>query len=826
MVIESSSRPGSVNKPPSLRLAENARIVLERRYLAKDDDGNIIETPEQLFRRVAHNLAEAERKHGAGESRVSEVEDRFYRTLTNLDFLPNSPTLGNAGRPLQQLSACFVLPVDDSIDRIFETIRHTALIHQTGGGTGFAFSRLRPEGSMVRSTAGVASGPVSFMKVFDASTEAIKQGGTRRGANMGILAVDHPDIEKFIECKSDMVTCTNFNISVAVTEKFMSAVESGEEYDLVDPHTGQVAGRKNAAEIFRKMVENAWKNGDPGIIFIDRINGGSANPVPRLGPIESTNPCGEQPLYPYDSCNLGSINLANFVARCGEANEFDWDRLAAVVPVCVRFLDNVIDMNRYPIPKIEDVSRRIRRIGLGVMGFADACMRLNVPYNSEAAVSFAEQVMGFIELKANEASLALGQERGVFPEWEHSIFNMPERFPDRPRYRNSTRTTIAPTGTLSIIADCSSGVEPVFALAYVRQHYLDRKDPTRPTRLTEVNDYFAEVARREGFYSTELMEELATGGHLSDRPEVPEWVKQVFVTAHDIAPEWHVRIQAAFQRHVDNAVSKTINFGNSATAADVGAAYRLAYREGCRGITIYRDGSRLLQVLSHDKKAETEPAVAAEALPPVVAVDAGRPRRERLPDERHSITHKFTVGEQEGYLTVGLFEDGRPGEVFIKVSKQGSTVSGLMDTIALLTSMALQYGVPVSGLAEKLKNTRFEPYGMTRNPAVPTATSMVDYIFRYLEQRFITGQQAHMPLLHGAPAALAEQVAQPLLNGFAELRAGAASGHTGSNGGTNGYAKDGVRAVSSGVGCPECGSVLHFAEGCLICHGCGYSKCG
>lgn len=831
MVIETTSRSNHTDGEPSLSLSENARVVLERRYLAKDDSGNLIETPEQLFRRVAHNLAQAEKLHGATVERVAEVEEFFYRTMTSLDFLPNSPTLGNAGRALQQLSACFVLPVEDAIDKIFETIKHTAMIHQTGGGTGFAFSRLRPEGSMVRSTAGVASGPVSFMKVFDASTEAIKQGGTRRGANMGILAVDHPDIEKFIECKSDMVSCTNFNISVAVTEKFMRAAERGEDYELVDPHTGKVTGTKNAGEIFRKLVENAWKNGDPGIIFIDRINAGNANPIPAMGPIESTNPCGEQPLYPYDSCNLGSINLARFVARRGESYEFDWSRLGEVVPICVRFLDNVIDMNRYPIPQIEDVSRRIRRVGLGVMGFADACMRLNIPYDSDEAVSFAERVMAAIEQSANEASLRLGSERGVFPEWENSIFNMPDRYPARPRYRNSTRTTIAPTGTLSIIADCSGGVEPVFALAYVRQHYLDRKDPMRPTKLTEVNDYFEEVARREGFYSQELMDDLAAGGHLQDRADVPDHIKRVFVTAHDIAPEWHVRIQAAFQRHTDNAVSKTINFSNHATPEDVAQAYLLAYEAGCRGITIYRDGSRELQVLSHEAR-KSEPAPEAPAAIP--AAEPARPRRERLGDERQSITHKFVVGEQEGYLTVGLFEDGRPGEVFIKVSKQGSTVSGLMDTIALLSSMALQYGVPVSTLAEKLKNTRFEPSGMTRNPAVPTATSLVDYIFRYMEQRFVTGQQAQLPIVQSAFAPR-EAVLTPGLfpaqtSGNSKTAAPNGSsivdGAVPTTGYTNGYQKNGVISVSSGVGCPECGSVLHYAEGCLLCHGCGYSKCG
>jgi ribonucleoside-diphosphate reductase alpha chain len=509
--------------------------------------------------------------------------------------------------------------------------------------------------------------------------------------------------------------------------------------------------------------------------------------------------CGEQPLYPFDSCNLGSINLANFVRREGERYLFDYERLGERVPTFVRFLDNVIEMNRYPLPQIEDVSRRIRRIGLGVMGFADACMRLHIPYDSEQAVNFAEQVMGFIETKANAASIALAEERGVFPEWEHSIYADPSRYPDRPRYRNSTRTTIAPTGTLSIIANCSGGVEPVFALAYMRQHFLDRHNPTKPTKLTEAHDYFKEVAREEGFYSDELMEYLAAGGSLSERAEVPEWAKRVFVTAHDIAPEWHVRIQAAFQRHTDNAVSKTINFGHDATVEDVSEAYWLAYREGCKGITIYRDGSRSLQVLSHETKSEdgTLDTTAATAAPPT---EMRRAYRERLPDERQSMTHKFTVGEQEGFLTVGQYEDGRPGEVFIKVSKQGSTISGLMDSIALLMSMSLQYGVPLTGLTEKLKNTRFEPSGMTRNPNVPTATSLVDYIARYLDLRFVSGEQAFLPMI------------QPSLFG---VQAGGAPRH-----------KEGVVPVLSGVGCPECGSVLHYAEGCLTCRSCGYTKCG
>jgi ribonucleoside-diphosphate reductase alpha chain len=771
-----------------VELAENARIVLERRYLAKDNQGEIVETPEGLFRRVAHNLAQAELNYGVDEDRLRQVEEQFYEVMTRLDFLPNSPTLFNAGRPLQQLSACFVLPVPDSMEGIFDTIKYTAMIHQSGGGTGFSFSRLRPEGAMVGSTAGVASGPVSFMKVFDGATEAVKQGGTRRGANMGILRVDHPDIEKFIEVKADMTTLTNFNISVAITDAFMQALERDEEYDLWDPHLEKVVGHKRAREIWDKMIHNAWKNGDPGLVFLDRIN--ATNPVPQWGPIESTNPCGEQALGPWDSCNLGSINLEKFAVLKSNGWQVDWDRLGAIIPTTVRLLDNVIDMNKFPIPQIGEMSRANRRIGLGVMGFADLLMKLGVPYNSEEAVQWAERIGQFIESRANTASLQLAEERGVFPAWDGSIFDTrPDMYPDRPRYRNCTRTTIAPTGTISIIADCSSGIEPVFALAFMRQHYLDRKEAKKPTQMTEVNEYFLQIANERGFYSEDLMSYLAQGGSLIERMDVPADVRQVFVTAHDIEPEWHVRIQAAFQRHIDNGVSKTINFSHSATPDDVENAYLLAYHEGCKGITIYRDGSRDLQVLSHQgaQKADQSGELTA------AVVEPAPPRRRRLPDERQSLTHKFRVGDQEGYLTVGLYEDGGPGEVFIKVSKQGSTVSGLMDTIALLTSISLQYGVPLEVLSSKLKGSRFEPSGMTDHPELRTATSLVDYIFRFLEYKFVDGGGF-------SPAQLS------LFKGSIEVLD--------------------VVPAQTGMGCPECGSLLHFAEGCMICRTCGYSKCG
>ncbi|HXG41763.1 MAG TPA: vitamin B12-dependent ribonucleotide reductase [Dehalococcoidia bacterium] len=768
-----------------MALSDNARIVLERRYLAKDEQGRPAETPEAMFRRVAHNVAQAELLYQPLEDlqRAAHWEEEFFQLMARLEFLPNSPTLMNAGRELQQLAACFVLPVEDSIEGIFDAIKYTAIIHKTGGGTGFSFSRLRPEGDRVRTTMGVASGPVSFLKVFDAATEAIKQGGTRRGANMGILDVTHPDIEKFITLKADLRTLTNFNISVAVTDEFMRAVEEDREYELINPRTGQAVGRRRARQIFDLMVENAWLCGDPGLVFLDRIN--ADNPTPHLGRIEATNPCGEQPLLPYESCTLGSINLARFVRQDGERPRIDWERLARVVPVCVRFLDNVIDMNRYPIPQIEEATKRTRKIGLGVMGWHDLLLQLRIPYDSEEALALAEEVMRFIQEKANEASLALGEERGPYPAWEGS-----RHYPGYP-YRNATRTTIAPTGTISIIADCSSGIEPLFSLAFFRHHYLDPSDPTKLTRLREVNKHFVAVAQQEGFYSEELMDYLAAGGRLRDRPEVPDWAKRLFVTAHDIAPEWHVRMQAAFQRHTDNAVSKTINFPREATREDVAKAYWLAYREGVKGITVYREGSRELSVLSHAAANVRGP----EQETPEVAREMGaaptrpRPYRERLPDERRSITHKFQVGDQEGYITVGLYDDGRPGEIFIKMAKEGSTVSGLMDAVALLTSVALQYGVPVEDLARKLKNTRFEPYGPTNNPRIPWATSVLDYIFRWLELKFGPAQQGRSN---------AEEPIDPAIR----------------------------PAEETGMTCPDCGALLVYQEGCLLCRSCGYNKCG
>ncbi|MEE8373647.1 MAG: vitamin B12-dependent ribonucleotide reductase, partial [Dehalococcoidia bacterium] len=616
--------------------------VLERRYLVKNKKGQVIESIEDFFRRVAHHIASAELLYDPGAD-VAAREEEFYQAMANLEFLPNSPTLMNAGRELGQLSACFVLPIQDSMDSIFDSLKYTALIHKSGGGTGFSFSRLRPEGDMVGSTGGVASGPVSFMKAFDAATDVIKQGGKRRGANMAILEVTHPDIGKFITSKEDNISLTNFNISVAVTEEFMKAAEGGDDYELVNPHTGKAAGKLNAKKVFDSMVDGAWRNGDPGIVFLDRVN--RDNPTPAMGKVESTNPCGEQPLLPFESCNLGSINVSAMLTEKDESPAIDYVKLASTVRMAVRFLDNVIDVNKFPLDQIADMTRKTRKIGLGVMGFADLLIRLGIPYDSQESLDTAESLMEFIARESLEASKELAEGRGVFPAFEGSIYDKP----DGPRVRNATRTTIAPTGTLSIIASCSSGIEPLFALSYTR-NILDGD------QLAEVNPLFEEIAKREGVYSDELMQKVAKSGNLGDIEDIPERLKRVFVTSHDIAPEWHVRMQAAFQSHTDNAVSKTVNFHHDATRDDVAHAYMMAYREGCKGITIYRDRSRENQVLSIAEQTQVEgPRLVPKDRPTTTA----------------GITEKVSTGCGNLYITVNFDEESRLCEVFCALGKAG-----------------------------------------------------------------------------------------------------------------------------------------------------------
>lgn len=558
------------------KLSLNAMKVLERRYLRKNEKGEVVETPAEMFRRVAKNIAQADKNYDANAD-IGKTEEEFYRMMTAFEFMPNSPTLMNAGTELQQLAACFVLPVEDTMAGIFDAVKNAALIHQTGGGTGFSFSRLRPKNDVVKSTGGIASGPVSFMRVFDVATDVIKQGGRRRGANMGILRVDHPDIIEFITAKEHEGILSNFNISVGVTEDFMRRVHNNEEYPLTNPRDNRVVQYLRARDVFNLIVTMAWHTGDPGLVFLDRLN--RDNPTPKLGEIEATNPCGEQPLLPYEACNLGSINLAKMLNN----GSVDFERLAETVKKAIHFLDNVIDMSKYPLPEIETMVRGNRKIGLGVMGFADMLIKLEIPYNSQEALDLGEKIMAFIAEESHRASEELAKTRGPFPNFGKSGLAKPRR--------NATVNTIAPAGTISIIANCSSGIEPIFAVVFVRS-------VMEHTELFEVNPIFEEVARRRKFYSDTLLKEIARLGSIQRFIGIPDDVKRIFVTALDISPEWHVRMQAAFQKYVDNAVSKTVNLPQYATPADVEKVYWLAYELGCKGVTVFRQGSRQGQVLN------------------------------------------------------------------------------------------------------------------------------------------------------------------------------------------------------------------------------------
>ncbi len=694
-----------------IALSDNAMRVLERRYLRTDSEGNVIETPEQMFRRVALHIAGPEKKYG-GEDRVAALAEIFYKMMTSLKFLPNSPTLMNAGRRLGQLAACFVLPVEDSMEGIFDALKNAALIHKSGGGTGFSFSRLRSKNSRVGTTGGIASGPVSFMKIFNTATEQVKQGGTRRGANMAILRVDHPDIVEFITCKKNDKALNNFNISVAITDAFMDAVKKNSTYDLIDPRENIKVEELNAADVYYGLVRQAWENGDPGIIFLDRIN--RDNPTPELGEIESTNPCGEQPLLPMEACNLGSINLAKFVTDAEEGLAIDYEGLRELIWNSVRFLDNTISVSKYPLPEIDRMVKGNRKIGLGVMGFADMLYQLNVPYNSDKAIEIAEDVMRFVQEESHKASRNLAEERGVFGNFDKSIFKGKEGC----AYRNATTTTIAPTGTLSIIAGCSSGIEPLFALSFVR-HVMDND------QLAEVNPYFENVAKDRGFYSRELMDAIARQGSIRDIAEIPEDIKNVFVTSHDISPEWHIRMQAAFQKYTDNAVSKTVNLPHDSTVNDVLKVYNLAYELDCKGVTTYRDGSKENQVLSFTDKA----------LEPEGFMTAVRDRPETL----EGFTSKMVTGLGTLYVTVTEYE-GRPFEVFATIGKSGRSTTAKTEAIGRLVSLALRSGVGVEKIIEQLKGIGGE-HPVFQNGGL--VLSIPDAISRVLENRYMQDKKVH-----------------------------------------------------------------------------------
>jgi len=757
-----------------MELTQNAVTVLGKRYLKRDLNGNVAEPPEDMFRRVARNIAQADLLYSPQKD-LKQTEDEFFQLMTSLDFMPNSPTLMNAGRELQQLSACFVLPVGDSMEEIFDGVKQMALIQKSGGGTGFSFSRIRPKNDVVGSTHGVSSGPVSFMRVFDAATETVKQGGTRRGANMGILRIDHPDILEFIRCKEGDHHFTNFNISVAATDEFMEAVKAGRSYPLRNPRTGEVVRTLDAQEVFDRIVFHAWQNGDPGIIFIDRIN--RDNPTPHIGEVESTNPCGEQPLLPYESCNLGSINLFRMV----KDGEIDWERLRSVTERAVHFLDNVIDMNRYTLTQIEVMTKANRKIGLGVMGFADLLVQLGIPYNAPEALEIGQKLMAFIQEKGRAASRALALQRGSFPHFQES--------PLRERYdamRNATVTTIAPTGTISIVAGASSGIEPIFAVAFMR-HVLDGK------KLVEVNPLFEAIARKEGFYSDDLMKKIAQTGHLDHLEEVPEKFRRLFMTAHDISPEDHIRMQAAFQKSTDNAVSKTVNFPNEATVDNVAKVYQLAYDLGCKGVTIYRDRSRAEQVLYKGVTTGKEGQPGAEKL---------GLEKERRPKARQDVTHgstrKIRTGCGNLYVTVNEDKEGKPFEIFNQIGKAGGCAASQSEAIGRLVSLALRSGIEPEMVVRQLK-----------------------------------GISCHTPVWHREGKILS---CSDAIGKAVEWHLQAKQGRAG-NGDAETQPLSILPAVETEVGqgesfpvflrgaCPECGGHLLYEEGCVKCL-CGYSDCG
>ncbi len=755
-----------------VNFSPNALLVLKRRYLRKNNKGEVVETPEEMLHRVATTISSVEKKYTSDSAFVERMKEEFFGMMAKLEFMPNSPTLMNAGKSLGQLSACFVVPVDDSMESIFDAVKATALIHKTGGGTGFSFTRLRPKNSVVKSTGGVASGPVSFMRVFDAATQAVKQGGTRRGANMGILRVDHPDILEFISCKEKEGEIPNFNISIAVTNDFMERVFEGTEYNLIDPRTKEIVKKLDAKEVFNLIALCAHKNGEPGVVFIDRVN--ESNLVPHLGNIESTNPCGEQPLLPYESCNLGSINLAKMLKKEGDKFTINWKRLEKVTRLATRFLDDVIDANRFPIPQIKENTLRTRKIGLGIMGWATMLGFLEIAYNSEEACELAKKVMGFIYENAKEESIVLAKERGVFPAWKRSVWENRNI-----RIRNATLTTIAPTGSISIIAGpTSTGIEPLYSLCYFR-NVLDGE------KLLEVDPAFEYIAKKRGFFSEELMKRLASGESIQNMNEIPSNVKRIFVTALEIEPSWHVKMQAAFQEYTDNAVSKTINLPNKATVEDIKEIYILAYKLGCKGITVYRDGSRQEQVLTVNKKDKEIKTIHEDICP------YPKPR----PEVTIGTTTKVPTGCGNLYITVNQDEEGNFFEVFTQMGKAGGCAASQLEAIGRLVSLALRGGIDPKVIIEQLKGIRCPSPSWTKGEKI---FSCADALSRVLEKR-IDDQK---------------KIIRVEIKSQEKETAGVKKKPTG------------IISFNNIAGvCPDCGFVLKHKEGCLICDACGYSKC-
>jgi ribonucleoside-diphosphate reductase alpha chain len=806
------------NDPLAEKFSENAVTVLKKRYLAKDEKGEIIETITGLFKRVAENISSADLNYGKSAKDAKTTANIFFEEMSSLRFLPNSPTLMNAGRPLQQLSACFVLPIEDSMESIFETIKNTALIHQSGGGTGFSFSSLRPKNDTVHSTKGVSSGPVSFMQVFNSATEAIKQGGTRRGANMGILRIDHPDIIDFITSKKDTSKLNNFNISVAITEDFMNHALKNEDYPLINPRNNETVKYLNAKEVFDLIVETAWSSGEPGIVFIDRIN--KLNPVPNAGKIEATNPCGEQPLVAYESCNLGSINIGKFVKENkikkdtanlaeylkklesnpddiidGYLGCIDFDKLKQTVHTAVHFLDNVIEKNRYPLEKIKKMTLSNRKIGLGIMGYADTLIKLGVPYDSDLALKIAENIMGFIDKESKVKSEELGIERGSFPNfkgslWEEKGFKA---------MRNGTTTTIAPTGTISMIGGASSGIEPLFALAYERR-VLDKQ------RLIETDKNLKAVLEAMGVYSDKLIDYIAKNGSLGKtyKKDIAdlltekeyEYLSRIFITSHDITPKWHVMTQAAFQKFTDNAVSKTVNFPNYAKKEDIEEVYTLAFNLNLKGITVYRDGSRE-QVLTAGSSGSSKEKEIKETSN---QKSGGQIEPRKRPDIIKGVTVKTVTGCGPMYVTINYDENGNPFEIFNSIGKSGGCAQSQTESTGRMVSLALRSGIGAEEIINQLKGIRCNiPYGFGGNIIYSCADAIGKALEKSLNEKIISLEN------------LSSDAKKPVTASSINSAGTHSKNHT----------------VQGRGACPSCGgSNLKHAEGCTVCLDCGYSDCG